>query len=407
MRKSIFYLSAVATMAFVSCAQDETIEINQGKDIRFNVLTNSMTRAADVDIKSLGSFKVETLQGDKLGSAIKVWEDTYTSTSGIAGSGTGNDFTGRNTHFWPADGTPLHFFAYNEEALSNGSVSVVGSAQSISGVTPAASAADQKDLIVAYATGSETVNSQTAVSINFKHVLTKIIIQGKNTNPSLKVDVLGVRINGLNNTATLTWPLNTANDALLENTIWKEHSNSNNKTGDYKAVPTNYSTTPLTLGKDARSLMDVDSNTRNGAFMVLPQDLVAWDRGGTTVANGGGEPNGAYISVLCRIYQASGNDKVNNGWTQVFPNPTTQKDKFAWTAVALSGSWYPGSCYTYTLDFSKGAGTTDPDQPTKPTDPEVPVDPNKPVLGDAIKLTVSVSKWNDAQSPDFNGNTSM
>lgn len=124
MRKSIFYLSAVATMAFVSCAQDETIEINQGKDIRFNVLTNSMTRAADVTIGNLSSFKVKTLQGTLKSGSKLVWEDTYTSVKGASNTGDGKDFKGSATHYWPADDTHLHFFAYNESALSKGIVSI-------------------------------------------------------------------------------------------------------------------------------------------------------------------------------------------------------------------------------------------------------------------------------------------
>lgn len=392
MRKSIFYLSAVATMAFVSCAQDETIEINQGKDIRFNVLTNSMTRAADVTIGNLSSFKVKTLQGTLKSGSKLVWEDTYTSVKGASNTGDGKDFKGSATHYWPADDTHLHFFAYNESALSKGIVSIDDKGQKISDVTPAAEANKQQDLIVAYATGSETMNSNgtVPVAINFKHVLTKVVIQGKNTNPGLKVDVLGVRLNGVNSKATLTWPASTSEATTLTNTIWSAHNNTSDKKGDYKALPSKLSTStqPFTLTDSPRSIMDIDASAGNSAFMVLPQDLTAWVPGS--------DVNGAYISVLCQISQASGNQSINNGWTQIFPNPDTHKDKFAWTAVAIDESWQPGTCYTYTLDFSKGAGTTDPDQPDKGTDPEVPVDPNKPVLGSEISISVSVSKWTDS-----------
>lgn len=397
MRKSIFYLSAVATMAFVSCAQDETIEINQGKDIRFNVLTNSMTRAADVDIKSLGSFKVETLQGETVKGASPVWKDTYTTKDG------GTSFNGAATHFWPGDNTPLHFFAYND-ALSNSTVTINGTTQTITGVKPATTANAQKDLVVAYATGNQKTNGTSGVTVNFKHAFTKVVIQGKNDkSTSLKVEVLGVRLNGVNSTADLTLPTTSTNtdaSTSLAQSIWSVTNNTTNKDGDYKALPSkglSTSLTPVVLNGTAQSLMDVTaddkSNKYNNAFMVLPQQLTKLTPGNA----GSTDVNGAYISVLCRISQSDG----NSGWTQMFPpvlgtGNEKNKGKYAWTAVPIDENWQPGTCYTYTLDFSNGAGTTDPDQPTKPTDPEVPVDPNKPVLGSEISISVSVSKWTDS-----------
>ena len=123
-------------------------------------------------------------------------------------------------------------------------------------------------------------------------------------------------------------------------------------------------------------------------FMLLPQQLTAWD--------GTASQTGAYLSVLCRIYSVDGGNEI-----LLYPQPTDtdNKDgKYAFSAVSIDTNWEPGKKYTYTLNFCDnggGAGKRDPDpDPDEPVDPDPGVDPGEPILG-PITFTVTVDEWSD------------
>lgn len=61
---------------------------------------------------------------------------------------------------------------------------------------------------------------------------------------------------------------------------------------------------------------------------------------------------------------------------------------YAWASIPLSGTWEQGKKYIYTLDFTEGGGNVDPDDPH----------PGESVLGEPIKLKVTVNDWTDADS---------
>lgn len=384
-------------MAMASCSQDETVKVNQGEAISFRAFTDNLTRATEVNNSNLGSFKVHALQGTNANGATAVWTDTYKNSGGT--------YSSSNDHYFPGDGTPLHFFAYNEGNLptAGDAVTVTGSTQKITNLTPDATAADQKDLVIAYEKGSHTASGGKAsqeVAINFKHVYSQIRVEAKNTNASLRVTVLGVRLNGFNSKTDFTFPTtstNTTKTSVLDWSAYGTQDNKSNKDGDYQAIgeakkAKQLGSTPVSL----ITLSDQDADKKN-SFMVLPQKLTQW-----SIQDGKTDVNGSYISVLCRIEQKK--DATGSQWSQVFPdaakNPDHQ-DKYAWTAIpfTVENGILPGTCYTVTLDFSNGGGTTDPEQPTGPdTDPIVPVDPSKPVLGNKLSFKVTVSDWKTADS---------
>ena len=400
----MFLSAALVAAAFASCSQDETIDVNNGQGIGFRAFTESQTRAYDVNIDSLKSFTVYALQGTSttLGEAAFVWKDVF-NKKGEVNSGTAN-FTSQTTHYWPSSGT-MFFFAYNEDALTSSAQTVTpvinGTTQTLPNFQPNTAMASQKDLLVAYS-GDQT-KTQGAATLHFKHALSQIKVKALNTNTDgLQVKILGVRINGLNSTATFTYPNSaaTAVGTALQTTDWNPADNSTNKSGDYIVKfdgtgVADISTLATELTADAQTIMEAGENG-NKSFMVLPQTLTSWD--GSSTVSGEGDPQGAYISVLCQISVPSG---VDGGWTQYFPSIIGNEDnegKFAWTAIPFPANTKlePGYCYTYTLKFGEGAGTTDPDQPDPGTDPEVPVDPGQPVLGGKLSFDVTVSGWQDS-----------
>ena len=95
---------------------------------------------------------------------------------------------------------------------------------------------------------------------------------------------------------------------------------------------------------------------------------------------------GGFFSVLVNIRMKAG--------ASVYPD---KAGGYAWVAIPVYYVWdaQQGKKFTYTLDFSNGAGRVDPVDPGTDVDPGNK-DPDKgdKILGDPIKFTVTVTPWN-------------
>lgn len=85
--------------------------------------------------------------------------------------------------------------------------------------------------------------------------------------------------------------------------------------------------------------------TEGESAMLIPQKLVPWNPN-SDPAN---SKKGVYISVFTKITTSEG--------TQIFPETA---EEYAWVAVPIDTEWEAGNKYVYTLDFTDGAGYTDP-----------------------------------------------
>lgn len=146
------------------------------------------------------------------------------------------------------------------------------------------------------------------------------------------------------------------------------------------ALKTNYEATyagsEKTLDGTAVSIMaEADDNA-----MLIPQQLTAW----TPDTDKSNTNKGAYLAVKINITTKDG--------ARVYP--VASVGEYDWAAVAVNTNWQAGQKYTYTLDFSNGAGKVDPEKPT-PTDPTDPFKPGEDILGSPIKFTVEVTPWAD------------
>ena len=357
-----------------SCSYDETVESYKGNGISFRTFTDNVTRSTAInDASGLTDFKVAAYKdADK----SLYFQDTWTQSQ-ASGAYSWNC---SNIYYWPGDNSAqLNFSAYGP----------VGTSNKITGISPAVNAKVQTELLVAYNTGTGA-NNQSGVNMQFKHIFSQIVVQAKNASNVHRIEVKGVKLGHLHSTADLTMPSASTdnNDLLQRNTIWGNLSPATG--GNWDAGKNSYVSKSLTdgtvMGSTYSSLMGTDNS-----FIVIPQSMTAWTENATN--------DGAYISVLCRIWQKTGNgaDEI-----LLYPSDETQ---WGWAAVGIAPDWNPGYKYTYNLSFfdgeNGGAGTVDPD-PTDPdpTDPTVPIDPNPnpgdPVVGGAIKINVTVDTWEDA-----------
>ena len=355
MKKNLLFFAAAAGMlALASCSQDATEGVDKGGTIKFRPSINGMTRALPITSTNLSSFNVT---GFVEGEAANYFTDWKVNKNGSVWETVGEQY-------WPSTGT-LKFFAYAPTDIS-GTVNISPTSQAITGFKVQRQSDDQKDLVVAYNAGTKASNETSGISLNFKHALSQIEIQAKNAkSDDYEVQVLGVKLAGFNSVGDFTFP-STAVTGLITSQNWQNATTAQSYYCDYASA--------ITLTSNAQSV------TRSN-FMVIPQKLTPWNK--TT------SKEGAYLSVLVRIYKKSGSSKQ-----LIFPK---KADKFAYVAVPIDTQLLPGKKYTYILNFlQKGGGNIDPD-PTNPDNPD-PVDPTPgpggdDVLGGAIKFIVTVDDW--------------
>ena len=363
-------------MVLGACTNDEVIDVKQTGSIDLRPLIENSTRATATTVANLGSFKVDVLKGT----------ETYGAMT-VTGSDNGTKWTTSPLTYWPSNASQqLDFYAY--APTSTEGVTINGTDKKITSYTPSTTVADQKDLVIAYNTGTKTANEASGVPLLFKHALSQIEVKAKCANANMKVEIIGVKVVSVAKDGTFTFPAaktESGQGKELALGLWNTESSE-------KIAYMVKNSAPVTLNATAQSLMPSTS----GTFMLIPQEITAWNKENDKKTN-----HGSYLSVLCRISNVSGNNV-----TQIFP---TTAGKYGFSAVAIGTTksdktWEPGKKYVYTLEFfgtDSGGGRFDPD-PTVPdggggdtdVDTTDPKDGGKEILK-PITFTVDVEDWTE------------
>ncbi|MBM6671653.1 fimbrillin family protein [Phocaeicola coprophilus] len=371
-RKCILGLAGL--MVLGACTNDEVIDVKQTGSIDLRPLIENSTRATATTVANLGSFKVDVLKGT----------ETYGAMT-VTGSDNGTKWTTSPLTYWPSNASQqLDFYAY--APTSTEGVTINGTDKKITSYTPSTTVADQKDLVIAYNTGTKTANEASGVPLLFKHALSQIEVKAKCANANMKVEIIGVKVVSVAKDGTFTFPTATTQSGQgkeLARTLWAP--------GSEKIAYMVKNSAPVELTKTAQSLMPSTS----GTFMLIPQAITPWNKQNNATTAG------SYISVLCRISNVSGDNE-----TLIFP---TTAGKYGFSAVAIGTTdndktWEPGKKYIYTLEFfgtDSGGGRFDPD-PTVPdggggdtdVDTTDPKDGGKEILK-PITFTVDVEDWTE------------
>lgn len=372
-RKCILGLAGL--MVLGACTNDEVIDVKQTGSIDLRPLIENSTRATATTVANLGSFKVDVLKGT----------ETYGAMT-VTGSDNGTKWTTSPLTYWPSNSSQqLDFYAY--APTSTEGVTINGTDKKITSYTPSTTVADQKDLVIAYNTGTKTANEASGVPLLFKHALSQIEVKAKCANANMKVEIIGVKVVSVAKDGTFTFPTATTQSGTgheLALGLW-------NTASSQKTAYMVRNSAPVELTKTAQSLMPSTS----GTFMLIPQAITPWNKQNNATTAG------SYISVLCRISNVSGDNE-----TLIFP---TTAGKYGFSAVAIGTTdndktWEPGKKYIYTLEFfgtDSGGGRFDPD-PTVPdggggdtdVDTTDPKDGGKEILK-PITFTVDVEDWTE------------
>lgn len=340
---------AAALALLSSCSVDQPVNISGSDGISFRATVGASTKAAEVNASNLTGFNVTAI-----GNGESYFSDMEVSVS----SGT---CTPARTYYWPS--YELGFYAYAN--VSGGTVSIENSAKTITGVTPAAAASEQTDMIVAYETGDKEHNESSGVPLNFRHALSQVVVKAANLSTSgIQIKVAGVKLGNILDRGTFTYPATTTttqNSGTLSQSLW------NTSAAEYTDYVISKEATDTVLASTAKSIM-----FGGAAWMVVPQQLTA------RASFADGTDEGSSIGVMVQILDA------NNG--QLYP---ATAGEYAYTNIPIDTDWEPGKKYTYTLNFldeanGGGAGVDDDDNP---------------VLGKPIRFTLTVDDWDPQDIP--------
>lgn len=370
MKKNLF-LVALATMSLVSCSNDEVMEVKQDV-ISFDVVANNGSRASVIYSNSNKptTFQLTAIYDDGKGNkSVYIEDETITLKDGVY------KFADNQDRYWPATGS-LTFYAVVEpidfvkiESLGyfskpsylkniveettddkkdyNVNIIISQPGHSSQSSDETKGVADQHDLIYAVKANQTKVdNGSGPVTLNFRHALSQIVFNAKNTNPKLHIVVEEIGFRNVDTGIGLTLP-KSSTDGLItaENAsqaspyfLWpsQRSANSNN----INSVV--YYNNPFYINvKPSEEQKVVVNNTEHiltsgATAMLLPPQK-------QSAATDHIELNyGTLLNVTYKVYNIAG--ETYNEDTDVLAYEGTKN-------IPISLEWEQGKKYTYTLLF--------------------------------------------------------
>lgn len=335
-QKGLFMMAAACMLAATSCSQDQVAGSSplSGNEIDMTARIGGDVkdvRAVETKITNLGKFTVNAFQA---GEANHMKNVEYT-TSNNGSSWT----TAAGKFFWPVEGD-LHLYGYAPaKPGAGGTFKLDKDAQTLTGFVPFTTAAAQQDFVYAKSTGNNAANGTTGVEMNFQHALTEISVAAKNSNTAYTVKVTGVKLGNVKTKGTFTFP-SVANSAAS----WSLSSAAED-VGSYETTWSN-----ATVLDNSVSTLD----EANVPFMLIPQQL---EKSGKAFDK-------AYLALKVNITMQGGK-VIRDGWAY----------------IGLDTNWEMGKHYTYTVDFSDGAGQDE--------------NGKQLISGKEMTLNVKVTPWNE------------
>ena len=378
MKKFILAVPALLALAAVSCTKSEVLESNDG-EIRFNVVANNATKADAIYCNNNKPSEF-TVYAESSDGKTYINGDKITSPDG------GNTWVNESgTRFWP-NALSLNFYA-----VVNGEID--WNVEAAEGTAPASivnfevptDVAAQKDLLYAVKTDqakTDGADKMDAVALNFRHALSQIVFNAKNTNENLYVEVSGVSIVNVANENSFTFPVadtdnnmeDADHDGSFDNPINYEDGSWgkwNDLTSGATVYPVKFETVEL---EGNNTLVDLTTNAtvkyeyNTNALLMLPQTSTAWNPAVVPAPGvNGNADNGSYFLVNCAIYNVSGDSFDPDVDTPLW----AKKDEHKQVAIPMTINWEQGKKYIYTFIFGEGGGyIPDPDPDPDPDDPD-------------------------------------
>ncbi len=339
--KKNYWILAAAAVALAACSNDDTIAVNQGIEeantINFSTIVEGQTRAAGITSGNLLSFYVTANRGTDIyfGEApVQFAKDN--STDPVS-------YRSETKYYWPSEGK-LDFYAF---APATGTTITRTDSTHFS-VTPATTPVSQEDFVYGVVRQQDKTSGGNGVALNFRHAMSDVIIQLKNSSTDKDVTVGNVAIGYILPTGAFAPAFKTAAGSevgFCTNGTGISNVTAASETG-YYIVPGAWTAsgdrTSYTQAAATTSYTSATETTALPADMILvPQTLV--NAGAYSAATADSPFNGACITVQVKIQDKQGHylaGTASNFVTAMWPLAATQ--------------WLPGHKYTYTLDLAGG-----------------------------------------------------
>ena len=366
-----FFFGVFGLLALASCSNDELTSINRdGDEIAFSVVTNSATRAVNVYCNQ------------NKPTSFMVWA-TYSNATYINGDKIVKDgskwVNESGTRYWPEDEVTFYAHVNAGEAFQWND----GNQPTIADFEVKQNVAEQKDLLYAVKKASK---SDGQASLTFRHALSQIVFQAKNTNPNLYVEISGVSVCKVKSKGTFAYPQNDTDNNIEEhsgkgtisnNGSWGQWGSDN--MSDAQTYSVEFNTVELVGNKEATATSLTNTNETgkawNNVMLLLPQKNNAWPvTGDNVVADPGSDSQtGTYFLVKCQIWNVADASKGKQDSDHCLWYGTDDDENQIATDVAIPVKidWEQGKKYIYTFVFGDGNGgyNPDPDGPGPDPDP--------------------------------------
>ena len=282
------------------------------------------------------------------------------------------------------------------------------------------------DFVAATTEGSKSDHLYSGVELNFQHQMTRVGLRAWGTNATYNVEIAGVRIGSPVIEGTFNFSAVPDNPEEGDNSIggWILGASPVRDCVEYIFREADDTVIPID-GSRNNSENSASSIMGNGGWsMVIPYTHTAWNHNADAPNN----LQGMYFSVLLRVndksgiqlYPYPGNSSLEDSDEQKmkviflavekstghvmkrlykdgsryfteadltaaseYDLPATQEIReYGWAALPIATDWKAGYEYTYALDYSKGVGLHDPDDP----------DPGAPILNE-VSVSTTVKEW--------------
>jgi hypothetical protein len=316
-------LGVMVAVSLLACSKEQVIEVNRANDeITFSVVTDAITRGYVYSSTELPQkFHVYANHNGRTYMSdhhVELIDGVYVNSDGV--------------HYWPEEGD-VTFYAYQTG----------GEMHWVSGEVPTmtfkvqSKVEEQLDFI--YAVKSQCKDDNAPVALNFRHALSQVVFQAKNTNPGLYVEVYGVSVCNVGATNLFTFATDDTDKEISATTqgTWNSLTGG---TADYSISFDSHrihgNNTVVELGK---------SNAINATMLLLPQTTTAWVPNTPATYE-----TGSYFIVNCKIFNVAG-DVYTNDDVCLHNGPV---------AIPASFSWEQGKKYIYTFVFGNSTGGYEP-----------------------------------------------
>lgn len=390
MRK--IFIAALAAVAMVSCAKDEAVEINNGEAIGFAATTGRTTRAATID--SYNEFNKFRVWGFHKANATAAETALMTNILVEKNQDGKGEWRYGDSYFWPTVGTCDFYGIYptvdDVKELNPVTVDMTNKQVSYDLYNGNLDYNTPTDWV--YAVNVDEARQTTKVPMNFRHAMSQIVFQVKNTNKNLKVIIPEgtIRLECVSQKGVYTLP---SEDTAIENDYAKrvmgEWTEIADVDGQY-IYATYANINGATLDGVSECLV-ADFMAEDGAMITIPQPVAAYDN----VSDPDNEKLQAYFRM--RILVTQEDTEIWPGYTAADGMIQVTKGEAYWVAIPISATWQEGKKYTYTLIFGHGAGIVPPGTPVPPGEE---IEPGDPILA-PINFTVTIDDIVDAGNKDM------